>query len=95
MSYLPRTLVANKLPNSYRWLEGHEEIFCPAAVEPGSFFKCHVYLLDEEFIKAELIDSASDEVEESTDWIRVPSMYVSFKSTYSIYTFMTKGFSNF
>ena len=73
MSFMPRTLVAGDVPE---YFEGYEEIFCPAAVEPGSFFKCFVYLLDEEFIRAELIDPATDDIEDSTEWMRVPSMYL-------------------
>ena len=51
------------------------DIICPTAVEPGTFFTCKLHLLDEEFVKAELIDALSDTIEDTTNWIRVPSKY--------------------
>ena len=51
------------------------DIICPTAVEPGTFFTCQLHLLDEEFVKAELIDALSETIEDTTNWIRVPSNY--------------------
>ena len=51
------------------------DIICPTAVEPGTFFTCQLHLLDEEFVKAELIDALSETIEDTTNWIRVPSKY--------------------
>lgn len=51
------------------------DIICPTAVEPGTFFTCQLYVLDEQLVKAELVDAISETVEDTTDWIRVPSKY--------------------
>ena len=51
------------------------DVICPTAVEPGTFFTCQLYVLDEEFVKAYIVDNITDTIEDKTDWIRVPSKY--------------------
>ena len=78
VAYLPRTFVANEAAGS-QYQEEFTDIICPSAVEPGTFFTCHFYLLDEEFINVQIIDANSNPprpIEDSTGWMRVPSMLV-------------------
>ena len=51
------------------------DVICPTAVEPGTFFTCQLYVLDEEFVKAEIADNITGTTEDETGWIRVPSEY--------------------
>ena len=71
---MERTLVAETSASHY---DAYSEIdvICPTAVEPGTFFTCQLYVLDEEFVKAYIVDNITDTIEDKTDWVRVPSKY--------------------
>ena len=72
LDYLPRRLVAEKRATAYY---DNAKIFCPTAVEPGTFFNCHISLMDEELIRVEYFDIISEKSVNHTDWIRVPSRF--------------------
>ena len=68
-------MVAEKSASHY---DAYSEIdvICPTAVEPGTFFTCQLYVLDEEFVKAEIADNITGTTEDETGWVRVPSKYI-------------------
>ena len=64
--------VENIEVSDIKWSSSSQDILCPAAVSPGTFFTCKLFMnYEQSWVKLDLID---EELEDTSGWMEIPGM---------------------